>query len=777
MAFRKIISLIFVALVFTPPVQAQQSVVPIGQLPNGGMLQTSDSIHISRCNHAGCDFRVTPSPSATVPLPLSTANGGTGLTNVGVSGNVLTSNGTGVSYAPVPAATPPGSNNSSGFFNLNGQFAALAMSAGGIVTPFFMAANELYLITQGMEVDPRFYGASCNSAYFGNKNGLSNTITFSGNPITVSISGYTFNPAVAAPGVAGDVGKVFAAFGGSCGGVASTYIASVNTSNNTATLGAAASSACTGAVAAEMGGYPTNQGNPATAVDDTNFIHNASFLSATFHGGKVKLPTNCMVGAFRTPLTLAANTALEGNNGGNSYGLNEGFNHHSGSNTVMYVASDGLADDGITGINTNSFVNVALRNFTLQCGVFPFMGYPGIVLAGVGHTQATSINSEAILLDHMSFLDCPIAHGVPFGLNQEVDFTASITGTSMVVTNISTGPFPGGTTDFSPTASLAPGRPITGSGVTPGTTIVSAPTQGKVGTYIVSTSQTVTSEGMTSVASGGYTGGQSRFSSFVSNGFGMNGALSDWTSTGDVFTGNFSYHFYMGPPNGGAGNAANRIIGGREEEGAIGFVCDGCSNTQFTGHQWQFVPGGAIQFVNAWGDVQITGGMMEGNGSTGSTGQIQLGGSGTGLSVVGTQMTKFNFSGGGTSGYIFNTLPGSSVDYISLESGDVRTGFNTAVFNWAAGNTPVHYKQDAMGIPKIDTTQSTLSIGTTGLIGLGTATAKAPLDINGNSLIIETPNSPADNTTCTAGTMWWDSGFLYICTASGTVKRTTLSTY
>ena len=27
--------------------------------------------------------------------------------------------------------------------------------------------------------------------------------------------------------------------------------------------------------------------------------------------------------------------------------------------------------------------------------------------------------------------------------------------------------------------------------------------------------------------------------------------------------------------------------------------------------------------------------------------------------------------------------------------------------------------------------------------------------------------TPADNATCTAGTMWWDTGFLYSCTASG----------
>lgn len=40
-----------------------------------------------------------------------------------------------------------------------------------------------------------------------------------------------------------------------------------------------------------------------------------------------------------------------------------------------------------------------------------------------------------------------------------------------------------------------------------------------------------------------------------------------------------------------------------------------------------------------------------------------------------------------------------------------------------------------------------------------------------------TATTPADNATCTAGQMWWDTGFIYVCTASGTVKRAALSTF
>lgn len=43
--------------------------------------------------------------------------------------------------------------------------------------------------------------------------------------------------------------------------------------------------------------------------------------------------------------------------------------------------------------------------------------------------------------------------------------------------------------------------------------------------------------------------------------------------------------------------------------------------------------------------------------------------------------------------------------------------------------------------------------------------------------VITTPSTPADNATCTAGQMYVDTGFVYFCTASGTVKRAALSTF
>lgn len=72
--------------------------VPITQMQDGGQIQSTDQLHVSRCNHAGCDYRVHLSPVGASSSPLSTTNGGTGLTSVGGPGTVLTSDGSSLSW-------------------------------------------------------------------------------------------------------------------------------------------------------------------------------------------------------------------------------------------------------------------------------------------------------------------------------------------------------------------------------------------------------------------------------------------------------------------------------------------------------------------------------------------------------------------------------------------------------------------------------------------------------------------------------------------------------
>ena len=70
-----------------------------------------------------------------------------------------------------------------------------------------------------------------------------------------------------------------------------------------------------------------------------------------------------------------------------------------------------------------------------------------------------------------------------------------------------------------------------------------------------------------------------------------------------------------------------------------------------------------------------------------------------------------------------------------------------------------------------------LTITSSGNVGIGVTSPNALLDVNSTSIIIEQSHTPADNATCTAGTFWWDVNYIYVCTASGTVKRATLSAY
>lgn len=43
------------------------------------------------------------------------------------------------------------------------------------------------------------------------------------------------------------------------------------------------------------------------------------------------------------------------------------------------------------------------------------------------------------------------------------------------------------------------------------------------------------------------------------------------------------------------------------------------------------------------------------------------------------------------------------------------------------------------------------------------------------AVVIRTAASPASNAACTAGTLYWDASYLYVCTATGVVKRAALT--
>lgn len=159
------------------------------------------------------------------------------------------------------------------------------------------------------------------------------------------------------------------------------------------------------------------------------------------------------------------------------------------------------------------------------------------------------------------------------------------------------------------------------------------------------------------------------------------------------------------------------------------------------------------------------------------------------------------YAGDGGMGY-YNTYVGYSAGHSTNGSGNV----NTALGNNACGSVTGGGSNICIGASAGGSTLSSgsnniligsdvasggdsneIAIGGTGLgshtteIGLsGTTTSTTlygSLTITGVGVVIGATNTPADNATCTAGTMWWDTGFIYVCTSSGTVKRAALSTY
>lgn len=122
---RIILAALLFSIVGIGQVSAQQNVVPISQLPNGGTLLSTDMMHVARCNSFGCDYRVVAGPLATAVAPLSTTLGGTGLSIIGAANTCLTSNGSSLSYQPCNAG---GSGTVTNFSFVNGGGASGTVS-------------------------------------------------------------------------------------------------------------------------------------------------------------------------------------------------------------------------------------------------------------------------------------------------------------------------------------------------------------------------------------------------------------------------------------------------------------------------------------------------------------------------------------------------------------------------------------------------------------------------------------------------------------------------
>jgi hypothetical protein len=65
-----------------------------------------------------------------------------------------------------------------------------------------------------------------------------------------------------------------------------------------------------------------------------------------------------------------------------------------------------------------------------------------------------------------------------------------------------------------------------------------------------------------------------------------------------------------------------------------------------------------------------------------------------------------------------------------------------------------------------------------GRVGIGTSSPTTLLDVNSDTVRLRTARTPASATaTGTAGEICWDANYIYVCTATDTWRRTTLSSW
>lgn len=97
--------------------------------------------------------------------------------------------------------------------------------------------------------------------------------------------------------------------------------------------------------------------------------------------------------------------------------------------------------------------------------------------------------------------------------------------------------------------------------------------------------------------------------------------------------------------------------------------------------------------------------------------------------------------------------------------------------NHGAGSTPGRIQFDTT--PSGSTTkQARLTIRHTGMVGVGTTSPLALLDINSDKVRLRTAKTPASaGAAGNQGDICWDANYVYVCTSTNTWKRSGLTTW
>ena len=116
-------------------------------------------------------------------------------------------------------------------------------------------------------------------------------------------------------------------------------------------------------------------------------------------------------------------------------------------------------------------------------------------------------------------------------------------------------------------------------------------------------------------------------------------------------------------------------------------------------------------------------------------------------------------------------------------AGSYRSSGNIMNFGTIAGRKENANDTDGNGYLAFGTTTSStntekMRITSTGMVGIGSVSPNAKLDINSNSFILETPKTPASATAaCTTGMISWDTNYVYVCVGTNAWKRSAISTW
>jgi hypothetical protein len=347
--------------------------VKISQMPGGGATANGDLVPAVR---GGVNFKTTFSP----------------VVSSGSAGAVQTSNGSG-GFSNFLLSTTSGTGSATNGLLFNGGSTTTALSIGtnangwtNQISPVPLAANALYQVSQGLLLDPRNYGASCDTQFaFGGAGFIPLTlgaVTFTASSPNVTISGYVWKTT--------DIGKVIAinaGFSGTAGVGAGTIIG----------IGP-------GGAYGIMSVSPTvssSGGGVAVFGHDDSAAFVAAATAARNLGSQVLVPNNCGV----RELTLPQISTLKGMSLGKGYS-------YTVDTPIMWVLATGFTEDSTSyGINITDAISEVFSGFTIHGPIwFPrpatISGYANEKLSLIGSDTGTEQNpvgyGSAVILDHLT---------------------------------------------------------------------------------------------------------------------------------------------------------------------------------------------------------------------------------------------------------------------------------------------------------------------------------------------------------------------------------------